>query len=56
MLFKTIDNKYVEIKKMDFDNDKLYYEKIMKTKGWKRRKEDEKTKEDVIEEIFRKLA
>ena len=29
MLFRTFDVKLVEIRKYDFKNDKLYYEKIM---------------------------
>jgi hypothetical protein len=29
MLFRTNTGKLVEIKKMDFVNDKLYYDKIM---------------------------
>lgn len=29
MLFRTFDGKFVEIRKYDFKNDKLYYEKIM---------------------------
>ena len=29
MLFRTFDGKLVEIRKYDFKNDKLYYEKIM---------------------------
>jgi hypothetical protein len=32
MLFRTFDGKLVEIRKYDFKNDKLYYEKIMKIK------------------------
>lgn len=55
MLFFTSDKKYVEINRMDFKNDKLYYEKIMLLKGWKKSENNEKTRDDVIEEIFRKL-
>ena len=32
MLFRTNKGGLVEIKKYDFPNDKLYYEKIMETK------------------------
>ncbi len=31
MLFRSYEGKLVEIKKMDFKNDKLYFEKIIKT-------------------------
>jgi hypothetical protein len=30
MLFRTSEGELVEIKKYDFSNDKIYYEKIMK--------------------------
>ena len=33
MLFRTFDGTLVEIRKYDFKNDKLYYEKIMKIKS-----------------------
>lgn len=32
MIFRTITGELVEINRYDFINDKLYYEKIMKTK------------------------
>ena len=31
MLFRTSEGELVEIKKYDFSNDKIYYEKIIKT-------------------------
>ena len=31
MLFRTSEGELVEIKKYDFSNDKIYYEKILKT-------------------------
>ena len=32
MLFRTINGELIEIKKYDFPNDKLYYQKIMEIK------------------------
>ena len=32
MLFRNIDGKLIELKKYDFKNDKIYYEKIMEIK------------------------
>lgn len=32
MLFRTITGELIEIKRYDFKNDKLYYEKIMEIK------------------------
>lgn len=32
MLFRTYNGELIEIKKYDYPNDKLYYEKIMKIK------------------------
>jgi len=35
MLFRTVDDKLIEINKYDFKNDKLYYEKIRSIyTGW----------------------
>lgn len=33
MLFKTVDGKYVEILRKDFNDDKSYYKKIIEIKG-----------------------
>lgn len=32
MLFRTDDGKLIEVKKMDFVNDKLYYQKVLDLK------------------------
>ena len=55
MLFKTKNNKYIEIKRMNFKNDKLYYERIMQIKGFNKNEKKEKSSNDVIDELFRKL-
>lgn len=33
MLFRTVEGKLVEIRKYNFKNDKLYYEKILEIKN-----------------------
>jgi hypothetical protein len=33
MLFRTLEGKLIEIRKYNFKNDKLYYEKILEVKN-----------------------